>query len=117
MEPVMTLTIAAIIMAIVLVAFNKQQENKVASNSLYTDDVQQLYLLTAAEYKINALENQQLLNAGNNNEPPIQNIAHELELLTIAYESGEIRLDELNTKLDYLLNEFNIDNSILVQAC
>jgi acyl-CoA synthetase (AMP-forming)/AMP-acid ligase II len=117
MEPVMTCIIAAIIMAIILVAFNKQQENKVASNSLYTNDVQQLYLLTAAEYKINALENQQQLNvSNNNNEPTTPNIAHELEQLTIAYESGEIRLDELNTKLDYLLNTLNINNSILIQA-
>ena len=54
MEPIMMLVIATILAAIFLVAFNKQQENK-TSNNLYTNDVQHLYLLTAAEYKIKAL--------------------------------------------------------------
>ncbi len=100
----MTLVIAAIVAAIVLVMFNKQQGTKV-SNNMYTDEVQQLYLLTAAEYKINALESQQHLN-----------INHELARLTAAFKSGEIRLEELNSGLDYLLNEFNINNSVLTQA-
>lgn len=99
----MTLVIAAIVAAILLVMFNKQQANKV-SNNLYADDVQQLYLLTAAEYKINALEKLQQLN-----------IDHELAKLTAAFKSGEIQLKELNKGLDYLLNEFNIPD--LAQAC
>lgn len=103
MEPVMTLVIAAIVAAILLVMFNKQQVNKV-SNNLYADDVQQLYLLTAAEYKINALEKLQQLN-----------IDHELAKLTTAFKSGEIQLNELNKGLDYLLNEFNVSD--LAQAC
>jgi hypothetical protein len=116
MEPIMLFVIAAIIAAIVLVAFNKQQENK-TSNHLYTDDVKQLYQLTTAEYKINALENQQQLNEANNiTGPKIPNIAQELDLLTTAYESGEIPLNELNSKLDYLLNEFNINSAPMVEA-
>ena len=99
----MTLVIAAIVAAILLVMFNKQQVNKV-SNNLYADDVQQLYLLTAAEYKINALEKLQQLN-----------IDHKLAQLTTAFKSGEIQLKELNKGLDYLLNEFNISD--LAQAC
>jgi hypothetical protein len=104
MDPVMTLVIAAIVAAIVLVMFNKQQGSKV-SNNLYTDEVQQLYLLTAAEYKINALENQQHLH-----------IDHELARLTSSFKNGEIGLDELNSRLDYMLNKFNVTNTTFTQA-
>jgi hypothetical protein len=103
MDSVMTLIIAAIIAAIILVLFNKQQENKV-SNKMYTDDVRQLYLLTAAEYKINTLERLQRLN-----------IDHELARLITAFKSGEIQLNEFNEELDSLLNKFNV--SELAQVC
>ena len=117
MEPIMLFVIAAIIAAIILVAFNKQQENKM-SNHLYTDDVKQLYQLTTAEYKINALENQQQFNKANNvTGSKTPDIARELDQLTAAYESGEIPLNELNSKLDYLLSEFNISNaSMAIEA-
>jgi len=100
----MTLVIAAIVAAIILVMFNKQQDNKI-SNNLYADDVQQLYLLTAAEYKINALENQHMLNNEtivNNAAPPVE---EEIAQLTKAFNEGKIQLSELNAKLDNLLNE------------
>jgi len=116
MEPVMMFVITAIIAAILLVAFNKQQESKI-SNHLYTNDVQQIYLLTAAEYKINVLENQQQLNnttADFGIEKP--NISAELDLLTTAFESGQIPLNELNLRLDYLLDTLNISNSSMIQA-
>ncbi|MDN5287719.1 MAG: hypothetical protein JWR38_3993 [Mucilaginibacter sp.] len=116
MEPIMLFVIAAIIAAIILVAFNKQQESKM-SHHLYTDDVKQLYQLTTAEYKINALENQQQLNEANHiTGSEARNIAQELDLLTTAFESGEIPLNELNSKLDYLLNEFNISNASMAEV-
>jgi hypothetical protein len=116
MEPIMMLVITAIIAAIVLVVFNKQQESKM-SNHLYTDDVQQLYQLTTAEYKINALENQQQLYLGGDHTVSgIPNIALELDRLTAAFESGEIPLNELNSKLDYLLSTFNISNATMIEA-
>lgn len=112
----MTLVITAIIVAIILVAFNKQQESKM-SNHLYTDDVQQLYLLTAAEYKINALENQQQLNGtSDDTRTGMPNIAQELNQLTTAFESGEIALNELNSRLDYLLSALNTNNTDMIQA-
>ena len=110
MEPIMMLVIATILAAIFLVAFNKQQENK-TSNNLYTNDVQHLYLLTAAEYKIKALENQEQFNAtGSVNRADTPNISRELSQLTTAFEKNDISLHELNTRLDYLLNIFNINN-------
>ncbi|MEN0053647.1 MAG: hypothetical protein AAGC65_08255 [Mucilaginibacter sp.] len=110
MEPIMMLVIATILAAIFLVAFNKQQENKI-SNNLYTNDVQHLYLLTAAEYKIKALENQEQFNANSNmNRADMPSINCELSQLTTAFEKNDISLHELNTKLDYLLNTFNINN-------
>lgn len=115
MEPIMMFVIAAIIIAILLVAFNKQQEGKV-SNHLYTNDVQQLYQLTTAEYKINALENQQLNKFNHIEGAEMPNIAQELDRLTAAFKSGEIPLNELNSRLDYLLNMFNTDNSGIMQA-
>ncbi|MEZ2338307.1 hypothetical protein AB6735_21840 [Mucilaginibacter sp. RCC_168] len=116
MEPVMMFVIAAIIAAIVLVVFNNQQESKI-TNHLYTNDVQQIYLLTAAEFKINVLENRQQLNNTTvdlNTAAP--NITAELDLLTTALESGEIPLNELNLRLDYLLDALNINSSSMVQA-
>ena len=103
MDPAMTLVIAAIIAAIILVLFNKQQVNKV-SNKMYTDDVRQLYLLTTAEYKINTLERLQRLN-----------VDHELAKLITAFKGGEIQLIKLNEELDCLLNKFNV--SELAQVC
>ncbi|WP_295710987.1 hypothetical protein [Mucilaginibacter sp.] len=103
MDPAMTLVIAAIIAAIILVLFNKQQENKV-SNKMYTVDVRQLYLLTAAEYKINTLERLQRLN-----------VDHELAGLITAFKSGEIQLNKLNEELDCLLSKFNASD--LAQVC
>lgn len=112
MEPIMMLVIIAIIAAIILVAFNKQQESKL-NDHLYTNDVQHLYLLTVAEYKINALENQQQLSKINNNSYPsgTPDITRELDLLTTAFENGEIPLNELNLKLDFLLNTINIPHA------
>lgn len=112
MEPIMMLVIIAIIAAIILVALNKQQESKL-SDHLYTNDVQHLYLLTVAEYKINALENQQQLSKINNNSYPsgTPDITRELDLLTTAFENGEIPLNELNLKLDFLLNTVNIPHT------
>lgn len=111
MEPMMMLVITAIIAAIILVEINKKQESKL-SNHLYTDGVQQLYLLTAAEYKINALENQQQLNHINSNQASaVPSIAQELDRLTTAFENGQIPLNELNSRLDYLLNALNTSNS------
>ena len=49
MEPIMILVIAAIIAAIILVEFNKRQNTKAGDSSHITADVQQLYLLKAAE--------------------------------------------------------------------
>jgi hypothetical protein len=116
MEPVMMFVIAAIIAAILLVMFNKQQESKM-SNHLYTNDVQQLYLLTAAEYKINALEHQQQIATTNSGSGKGKtDISAELDLLTAAFESGEIPLNELNSRLDYLLDTLNINSSFMIQA-
>ena len=114
MDPVMTLVIAAIVAAIVLVMFNKQQANKV-SNNLYANDVQQLYLLTAAEYKINVLENQQLQITGANGETAGTDIGSELARLTTAFNNGEIPLNEFNSQLDYLLATLNINTMDLAQ--
>jgi uncharacterized lipoprotein YehR (DUF1307 family) len=113
--------ITAIIVAVILVIFNKQQESKM-SNHLYTDDVQQLYQLTTAEYKINAIENQQQINKASANAITAQpDIARELDQLTAAFENGEIPLKELNSRLDYLLNildinVLDINNASIVQA-
>jgi len=115
MEPIMMFVITAIVAAIFLVAFNKQQENK-TSNNLYANDVQQLYLLTAAEYKINALEHQEQLNTASNvSMAGMPNISQELNLLTTAFEKNDISLHELNSRLDYLLNTFDINNNIIIQ--
>ncbi|MDN3582753.1 hypothetical protein QWZ17_17870 [Mucilaginibacter flavus] len=100
----MTLVIAAIVAAIIVVVLNKQQANKV-SNNMYADDVQHLYMLTTAEYKIKALESRQYV--------PIND---ELARLTMNYRRGEIQLNELNSKLDYLLAEFKINDNELVEA-
>ena len=115
MEPIMMFVITAIVAAIILVAFNKQQENK-SSNHLYTNDVQQLYLLTAAEYKISALKHEEQLNtAGNVSRTNMPDISFELSQLTTAFGKNDISLNELNTRLDYLLNIFNINNNVVVQ--
>ncbi|MGN8072775.1 DUF2489 domain-containing protein [Mucilaginibacter sp. SG564] len=117
MEPVMMFVITAIIAAILLVVFNKQQESKV-SNHLYTNEVQKIYLLAAAEYKINMLEEnqQQLNNITTELGIATPNISAELNLLTTALESGEIPLNELNLRLDHLLDTVNIHSSSMVQA-
>ena len=114
----MSLLISGIVAAIILVIFNKQQVSKV-SNNIYTDDVQQLYLLTAAEYKINALENQQQLREGKpeNKTTVLPEIEFEIAQLTQAFNEGKIQLNELNSKLDNLLNKFDVNNTALSQAC
>lgn len=114
----MTLLISGIVAAIILVMFNKQQISKV-TNNIYTDDVQQLYLLTAAEYKINALENRQQPQGDKNINGISSSSEIELEIaqLTRAFNEGKIQLDELNVKLDTLLNKFNIGGIELSQAC
>lgn len=114
MEPIMLFVIAAIIAAIILVAVNKQQESKM-SHHLYVDDVKQLYQLTAAERKINILE-QQLNGLNNITGANTPDIARELDQLTAAFESGEIPLNELNSRLDYLLNKLNINSAALIEA-
>ncbi|WP_184548771.1 hypothetical protein [Mucilaginibacter sp. FT3.2] len=117
MDPVMTLVIAAIVAAIILVMLNKQQVNKI-NNNMYADEVQQLYLLTAAEYKIRALENQQHnnLTGAETSNLSSSDIDHELAQLTAAFKRGDIRLNELNTKLDQLLNKFNVHSFELTEA-
>lgn len=114
----MSLLISGIVAAIILVMLNKQQISKV-SNNIYTDDVQQLYLLTAAEYKINALENkqQQRLEKIENKATTLPEIELEIAQLTRAFNEGKIQLNELNSKLDGLLNKFNIDSAELLRAC
>ena len=116
MEPIMIFVITAIIIAILLVTFNKQQEAK-ASNNWYANDVKQLYMLTAAEYKINALENRQPGQTGNANQAGLPNIPQELNRLKTAFDNGEIPLNELNSKLDYLLNILNPENPDIARAC
>ena len=114
----MSLLISGIVAAIILVIFNKQQVSKV-SNNIYTDDVQQLYLLTAAEYKISALENQQQLREGKpeNKTTVLSEIELEIAQLTQAFNEGKIQLNELNSKLDNLLNKFDVNSTALSQAC
>jgi hypothetical protein len=118
MDPVMSLLISGIVAAIILVIFNKQQGSKV-SNNIYTDDVQQLYLLTTAEYKINALENQQQLwmRRTESKTTFVPEIELEIAQLTQAFNEGKIQLSELNNNLDGLLNKFNINSTELSQAC
>jgi hypothetical protein len=118
MDPVMSLLISGIVAAIILVIFNKQQVSKV-SNNIYTDDVQQLYLLTAAEYKISALENQQQLREGKpeNKTTVLPEIELEIAQLTQAFNEGKIQLNELNSKLDNLLNKFDVNSTALSRAC
>jgi len=112
MDPVMSLLISGIVAAIILVMLNKQQVSKV-SNNIYTDDVQQLYLLTTAEYKINALENKQQLTRDKieSKTTALPEVELEIAQLTQAFNEGKIHLSELNSKLDTLLNKFNIDGA------
>ncbi|SDE89893.1 hypothetical protein SAMN05216464_110233 [Mucilaginibacter pineti] len=114
MDTLMILVIVAIIAAIILVEFNKQQQSKQSSNNIYTNDKQQLYMFTVAEYKISELENH--LQTGDLNTAH-SNATHELEELTTAYNSGHIQLDELNTRLDNLLNVLDINSGAMAQAC
>ncbi|WP_091210843.1 hypothetical protein [Mucilaginibacter gossypiicola] len=111
----MTLVIVAIIAAIVLVEFNKQQKAKVSDNSPITFDVQQAYLLKAAEYKIEAIEDHQKHSTGINSTA-IENLEGELTQLTKAFEKGDIQLKEFNLKLDALLNNLDPVNFSLAQA-
>lgn len=117
MDTLMVLVIAAIIAAIILVEFNKQQQSKLSSN-IYNNDKQQLYLFTIAEYKINDLEKYlQLSNIASSNNPAALNVNHELEELILGFNSGTIQLNDLNTRLDHLLNVLNINTNALAQAC
>ncbi|MEO3408040.1 hypothetical protein AAFN85_29250 [Mucilaginibacter sp. CAU 1740] len=113
MDPVMMLVIVAIIAAILLVEFNKQQNTKHAEGSHISADVQQLYLLKAAEHKIEVIEDLQKSGNTINNTIP-NNIEQELANLTKAFEKGDIPLKEFNLKLDGLLN--NLGNTSLAQA-
>jgi len=111
MEPIMILVIAAIIAAIILVEFNKRQNTKAGDNSHITADVQQLYLLKAAEHKIEVIEDLQK-NAANTNNAIVTSIEQELTRLTGAFEKGDIKLKEFNLKLDSLLNNLDVNNSL-----
>ncbi|WP_162996480.1 hypothetical protein [Mucilaginibacter celer] len=113
MDPIMMLVIAAIIAAIILVEFNKQQNTKPGDNGHISADVQQLYLLKAAEHKIEIIEDLQK-NSGIVSNATVNNIEEELTYLTSAFEKGDIPLKEFNLKLDSLLN--NLDNTSLAQA-
>jgi hypothetical protein len=113
MEPIMMLVIAAIVVAIILVEFNKQQKIKVSDNTHITADVQQVYLLKAAEYKIEVIEDHQKHSTGN---AAIQAIETKLTQLTIAFEKGEIQLKEFNLKLDTLLNDLDTNKTSFARA-
>lgn len=113
MDPIMMLVIAAIIAAIILVEFNKRQNTKPVDNHI-SADVQQLYLLKAAEHKIEVIEDMQK-SIGNANKVKA-NVETELANLTTAFENGEIPLKEFNLKLDSLLNNLDINNTSLAQA-
>ncbi|QEC79071.1 hypothetical protein [Mucilaginibacter ginsenosidivorax] len=117
MDPVMSLLISGIVAAIILVMLNKQQSSKV-SNNIYSDDVQQLYLLTTAEYKINALETKQQLRREKieSKTTALPEIELEIAQLTQAFNEGKIHLNELNSKLDSLLSKFNTDGVELSQV-
>ncbi|MDN3547235.1 hypothetical protein [Mucilaginibacter aquaedulcis] len=115
MEPIMMFVITAIVAAIFLVSFYKQEQNKIR-NHLYINDLQHFYLLTAAEYKIKALEQHEQLNMpGNINTTNTPDISQEVSKLTTAFENNNISIKELNNRLDYLLNTFNINNSVIIQ--
>lgn len=115
MDPIMTLVIVAIIAAIILVEFNKQQKAKVSDNTPITFDVQQAYLLKAAEYKIEVIEDHQKHSTDTNN-PVIQHLEEDLTQLTKAFEKGDIQLKEFNLRLDTLLNNLDPANFSLAQA-
>jgi len=115
MDPIMMLVIATIIAAIILVEFNKQQKTKVTDNSHITFDIQQAYLLKAAEYKIEVIEDRQKHSADANNIV-VQHLEEELTQLTKAFEKGDIQLKDFNLKLDTLLNDLDPDKVPLAQA-
>lgn len=115
MDPIMVLIIAVIIAAIILVEFNKQQNTKPGDSSHISADVQQLYLLKAAEHKIEVIEDLQK-NGSTINNTFINTVEEELTCLTAAFEKGDIPLKEFNLKLDSLLNNLDINNTSLAQA-
>ncbi|UOE51411.1 hypothetical protein MTO98_10015 [Mucilaginibacter sp. SMC90] len=115
MDPIMMLVIAAIVAAIVLVEFNKQQKAKVNDNSHINFDIQQAYLLKAAEYKIEVIEDHQKHGNGTNTIA-LQRLEQELAQLTKAFEKGDIQLKEFNLRLDTLLNNLDPEKISLAQA-
>ncbi|MDB5150657.1 MAG: hypothetical protein JWQ57_4677 [Mucilaginibacter sp.] len=115
MDPIMMLVIAAIVAAIVLVEVNKQQKAKVSDNTHITFDVQQVYLLKAAEYKIEVIEDHQK-HSTNTNDTTVQHLEEELAQLTNAFEKGDIQLKEFNLKLDSLLYNLDPGKISLAQA-
>jgi hypothetical protein len=115
MDPIMTLVIVAIIAAIILVEFNKQQKAKVSDNTHITFDVQQAYLLKAAEYKIEVIEDHQK-HSTDTNSLVVQHLEEELTQLTKAFEKGDIQLKEFNLRLDTLLNNLDPGKISLAQA-
>jgi len=98
MDPVILFTIITIVVAISLLSFYKQQENRVTAN-LHNDNLKQLLTITALEQKFSHYHV--------NDENDRQLITNQIVQLVNGYERGEIHADVFQNQMDYLLEQLN----------
>lgn len=98
MEPLTLMLIVAIVVIVVfIIDLYKRQNNRVTSN-LHADNIKQLLVLRALEYKF---------STGVTAETEPQSVINEIMQLINSYERGELQADAFQSQMDHLLKGCN----------
>jgi len=98
MEPLTLMIIVAIVIVVVfIIDLYKRQNNRITS-TLHTDNIKQLLMLRALEYRF---------SADDITETESQSVVNEMMQLINSYERGELPADAFQSRMDHLLRGCN----------